>query len=158
MARMPVDPSSKEQLSGFEKQRSELLQAALVAETTAMAFATRRNDVRQVVDRSAAVLECMGGQIAVMVPAHVRASILRVISDAAKYIKGSATQMMMYSDDEADDALRETQVSVKDANASLDKNVSDVVEISPAFADLYSRREKYTTLTTTCLENLYWMK
>lgn len=54
-ARIPIDPPSKEQLSVFEKQRSELPQVALEDETMAMAFATIRNDIGQVVDRFAAM-------------------------------------------------------------------------------------------------------
>ncbi|KAF4045743.1 hypothetical protein GN244_ATG01916 [Phytophthora infestans] len=118
---MPIDPSVSEQLRGFERRRRKLLQAAIDAETTALAFATKQKDIRQVISRSAALVECLGGQIAVMVPAHVRASVLSVIAEAVMHVKGAATQMAMYSENEVNDALLQMQTCVINANTSLEK-------------------------------------
>ncbi|KAF4147845.1 Ulp1 protease family C-terminal catalytic domain-containing protein [Phytophthora infestans] len=107
--------------SEASRSDAELLQAAIDAETTALAFATKQKDIRQVISRSAALVECLGGQIAVMVPAQVRASALSVIAEAVMHVKGAVTQMVMYSDNEANDALLQMQTCVISANSSLEK-------------------------------------
>ncbi|ETP31406.1 hypothetical protein F442_19731 [Phytophthora nicotianae P10297] len=156
-AHMPIDLSVSEQLRGFERQRKELLRAAFDAEMTALAFATKQKDIHLVISRSAALVECLGGQIAVMVPAQIRASVLSVIAEVAMHVKGAATQMVMYSDDEAKDALLQSQTCVINANASLEKYVCDAAETSQIFASIYEGREHYTAKTTKHLKNLYWI-
>ncbi|KAE9046124.1 hypothetical protein PR002_g1853 [Phytophthora rubi] len=104
---MPIDPSSKEQLSRFERN--------------AAGGARGRNNgdgIRYEKKRYPASCSSFGCRSGIYV------------------YKGSATQMIMYSGVEADDVLRQTQVSVNDANASLDKSGRDVVETGPTFADM----------------------
>eukprot|EP00644_Phytophthora_capsici_P019604 jgi/Phyca11/133537/e_gw1.542.1.1 len=115
----PMDQSTQEELTAFTKHRDELVEAAFVAEVTALGFATRTNNIEQVVTRSSAITECMGCKIASIVPMSLRASVLRIASDVATHFKASLTQMAMYSDEEANDALRQTQISASDANTSL---------------------------------------
>ncbi|KAF4045204.1 hypothetical protein GN244_ATG02588 [Phytophthora infestans] len=147
-AHMPIDPSVSEQLRGFERRRRKLLQAAIDAEMTAVALATKQKDIHQVISRSPALVECLGGQIAVMVPAQARASVLSVIAEAVMHVKGAATQMVMYAENEANDALLQMQTCAINANTSLEKYVRDAAETSRIFASIYDAQHQSAMAAT----------
>ncbi|KAE8892240.1 hypothetical protein PF003_g23581 [Phytophthora fragariae] len=104
------------QVESFNTYRRELVRAAFAAEITALAHAVKERQIEEAVNHSAAVVECMGAQIASGLSPAARQRVVGIASDVAGYLRAATTQMMMYTDAEAAAAIDESVARVKSAD------------------------------------------
>jgi len=143
-------------MNTFTSHQTALIRSALIAEVTALAYAVRAVDINQVGARLAAVVECLGGQIALAISPADRSRVLEITKDVTQLVAASRTQMSMDSNDEADVALQDARDCVDNATAELDNFVRGAAE-TPSFKAMFDSRENYNASASNYLRGVYWL-
>ncbi|EGZ30698.1 hypothetical protein PHYSODRAFT_418117, partial [Phytophthora sojae] len=89
------DQQTRSRLREFDEFQADLLRAAFTAEITSLGYAIRQGDFDGVVARSAAVVECMGAQIAVSMPTVERGRVEVIARYTAQHLRAASTQMAL---------------------------------------------------------------
>ncbi|EGZ24266.1 hypothetical protein PHYSODRAFT_452290, partial [Phytophthora sojae] len=141
----------------LDTYRGELVRAALAAEVTALARAIRGGAIEDVVSRAAAIVECMGAQIASELSLSARQRVVGISSDVAAHVRAATTQMQMYTDAEVSAAIADSVTRVRSADQALCSYVRNAMHSDPKLKTTYQEREKYRAVSTVHLNHCYWL-
>ncbi|EGZ08385.1 hypothetical protein PHYSODRAFT_340173 [Phytophthora sojae] len=154
------ESAADQALAKLLRQRNQLCgsvaRAAMSAELAAMAMAVRKRDADGVAESAAAVIECLGAQVAGSFSAGARDILLVLMRDTAAHVSATRSYNLLLCDSEAMEAHEMTRDSAREAVATLRDFTTDYSGVNPRFKEAVDNQVPFNPRYARYLGSLAW--
>ncbi|EGZ06165.1 hypothetical protein PHYSODRAFT_341459 [Phytophthora sojae] len=154
------ESAADQALAKLLRQRNQLCgsvaRAAMSAELAAMAMAVRKRDADGVAESAAAVIVCLGAQVAGSFSAGARDKLLVLMRDTAAHVSATRSYNLLHSDSEAMEAREMTRDSAREAVATLRDFTTDNSGVNPRFKEAVDNQMPFNPRYARYLGPLAW--
>ncbi|KAG2890327.1 hypothetical protein C6341_g24820 [Phytophthora cactorum] len=129
-----LNKTTKDQVDQVQKYRQSTLEALIVSEVSALAFAVKSGDILKFLHHAKGVAEGLGATIANKVDSSERGTVVNATEDVVRLINAARTQFALHDAKEEESEVADSQNSARVAFRALANS----------------------TVTSYCLKNVYW--
>ncbi|KAG2765070.1 hypothetical protein PC129_g21555 [Phytophthora cactorum] len=151
-----LNKTTKDQVDQVQKYRQSTLEALIVSEVSALAFAVKSGDILKFLHHAKGVAEGLGATIANKVDSSERGTVVNATEDVVRLINAARTQFALHDAKEEESEVADSQNSARVAFRALANSTGKYARTNPGCLSLYEEITQLKAVTSYCLKNVYW--